>query len=132
MVPALLGNREARSGVVGCVGMRSGPLAAAVIGVVAGCVAAACGAGPAKVTPHHFGLPSRPVGGGGRSSAAAAARCGGLVRVGPGVTVPPWRLGVIDFVSPRLGVALTAAQVPCSSGAGQGTGFAAQQVRLAV
>jgi hypothetical protein len=79
--------------------MRSGPLAAAVIGVLAGCV---------------------------------AARCGGLVRVGAGVTVPPWRLGAIDFVSPRLGVALTAAQVPCGSGAGQGTGFPAQQVRLAV
>ena len=112
--------------------MRSGPLAAAVIGVLAGCVAAACGAGPAKVTPHHSGSPSRSVGAGGRASGAAAARCGGLVRVGPGATVPGWRLGAIDFVSPRLGVALTAAQVPCGSGPGQGIGFPAQQVRLAV
>ncbi len=113
--------------------MRSGPLAAAAIGVLAGCVAAAaCGAGPAKMTPHHPGSPSRPVGGGGRPSAAASAGCGGLVRVGAGVTVPPWRLGAIDFVSPRLGVALTAAQVPCGSGPGQGIGFPAQQVRLAV
>jgi photosystem II stability/assembly factor-like uncharacterized protein len=54
------------------------------------------------------------------------------VRLGAGVMVPPWRLGAIDFLSPRLGVALTAAQVPCSSGAGQGIGFPSQQVRLAV
>jgi photosystem II stability/assembly factor-like uncharacterized protein len=46
--------------------------------------------------------------------------------------VPPWRLGAIDFLSPRLGVALTAAQVPCSSGPGKGIGFPPQQVRLAV
>ena len=107
--------------------MRAGPLAAAVIGVLAGCVAAACGAGPAKVTPHPASS-SRSVAAGGRPS----ARCGGLVRVGPGVTVPPWRLGAIDFLSPRLGVALTAAQVPCSSGPGQGIGFPRQQMRLAV
>jgi photosystem II stability/assembly factor-like uncharacterized protein len=50
------------------------------------------------------------------------------------VTVPPWRLGAIDFLSPRLGVALTAAQIPCrtTSGPGQGIGFPPQQVRLAV
>jgi len=124
-------NRGARSGVVGCVGVRAGPLAAAVIGVLAGCVAAACGAGPATVTPHS-GSPSRPVAAGGRPAAAGSARCGGLVRVGPSVTVPPWRLGAIDFLSPRLGVALTAAQVPCSSGPGQGIGFPPQQVRLAM
>jgi hypothetical protein len=46
--------------------------------------------------------------------------------------VPPWRLGAIDFLSPRLAVALTAAQVPCSLGPGQGIGFPHQQVRLAV
>jgi hypothetical protein len=54
------------------------------------------------------------------------------VRVGPGVTVPPWRLGAVDFVSPRLGVALTAAQVPCSSDPRQGIVSPPQQVRLAV
>jgi hypothetical protein len=52
--------------------------------------------------------------------------------VGQGVTVPPRRLGAIDFLSPRLGIALTAAQVPCSVGPGQGIGFPRQQVRLAV
>jgi photosystem II stability/assembly factor-like uncharacterized protein len=46
------------------------------------------------------------------------------------VTVPPWRLGAIDFLSPRLGVALTAAQIPCNSG--HGIPFPRQQVRLAV
>jgi len=48
------------------------------------------------------------------------------------VTVPPWRLGAIDFLSPRVGVALTAAQIPCTLSRGQGIGFPPQQVRLAV
>lgn len=54
------------------------------------------------------------------------------MRVGRGLAVPPWRLGAIGFLSPRLGLALTAAQVPCTPGPGQGTTFVPQQVRLAV
>lgn len=125
-------NRGARSGVVGGVRVRAGPVATVVIGVLAGCVAAAgCDAGPGKGMPHPASA-SRSAAAGGQSSAAARARCGGLVRLGAGVTVPPWRLGAIDFLSPRLGVALTAAQVPCRSGPGRGIGFPPQQVRLAV
>src|SRR5215472_14859524 len=112
--------------------MRARRCCTAVIGVLTGCAAAvACGAGPANVT-HHPTARSRSGGIGGRSPAAASGRCNGLVRLGPGVTVPPWRLGAIDFLSPRVGVALTAAQIPCTPGRGQGISFPPQQVRLAV
>jgi hypothetical protein len=46
-------------------------------------------------------------------SAAVSAPSEGLVRVGPGVAVPLRWLGSAGFLSPRLGVALTAARVPC-------------------
>jgi hypothetical protein len=105
-----------------------------VIAVLAGCAAAAgCGAGAGKPTSRPPAS-SRSAGAGAESSAAASARCHGLVRLGAGVTVPPWRLGAIDFLSPRVGVALTAAQIPCriTAGPGRGIDFPPQQVQLAV
>jgi photosystem II stability/assembly factor-like uncharacterized protein len=101
--------------------------AAAVIGVLAGAAAAGCGTGPGQASPSSAS-PTKAAAG----RSPATVRCAGVVRVGHGVVVPPWRLGAIDFLSPRLAVALTAAQVPCSAGAGQGIGFPGQQVRLAV
>ncbi|MGH3257635.1 MAG: hypothetical protein ACRDOU_19970, partial [Streptosporangiaceae bacterium] len=66
----------------------------------------------------------------------AQARCSGPEHLGAAVGVAAWQLGAVRFVSPRSGVALTAAQVPCdrSLGPGQGTEvtFVAQTVRLAV
>jgi photosystem II stability/assembly factor-like uncharacterized protein len=59
-----------------------------------------------------------------------AGRCGGgLVPVAAGARVPPWRLGAIDFLSAGLGLALTAAEIPCQD---HGTEFVPAQVRLAV
>src|SRR5258706_1404377 len=94
---ALDRNQVTCGGVVGCVRARAERWVAAVIGVLTGCVAAAgCAAGPGTVKPHPAS-PSRAAGSGGRSP-AAAARCGGPVRVGRGVTAPPWRLGAVGFL----------------------------------
>jgi len=113
---------------------------------VRGCAGWAAGGRGDRRTARLPGGVWRGTGQGGAALGGALAVCGGWwpvvccgfgalwrsVARGAGVPVPPWRLGAVDFLSPRRGVALTAAQVPCSSGAGRGIGFPPQQVQLAV
>jgi hypothetical protein len=44
---------------------------------------------------------------------ASGSSCGRPVVLHAGMTVGSWRLGSVHFLSPAVGVALTAAQVPC-------------------
>jgi photosystem II stability/assembly factor-like uncharacterized protein len=101
---------------------------------------AGCGAsrsGQPATPPPPAAASSRPV-----SPAASAvpvptpSPCAGTARLAAGMTLASWRLGAVHFVSPGIGVAITAPQIPCAVplGNGQGTNIfqQAQPVLLAV
>jgi hypothetical protein len=66
----------------------------------------------------------------------ASSPCAGPARLTAGLALASWRLGAVHFVSPGIGVAITAPQIPCAVplGNGQGTNIfqQAQPVMLAV
>jgi hypothetical protein len=101
---------------------------------------AGCGAsrsGQPTTPPPPTAASSRPV-----SPVASAvpvpapSPCAGPARLTAGLTLASWRLGAVHFVSPGIGVAITAPQIPCAVplGNGQGTNIfqQAQPVLLAV
>ena len=111
-----------------------------VIAIVAGCVlAAGCGPGAAvSATADGTSAPDftrPPASSAPASSASTAARCRKPTSLPAGAAVQAWRLGVIRFVSPDEGLALTAPQIECEVPLGDGRGtevyFQAQPVRLA-
>ncbi len=110
--------------------------------ILAGCGSAAPGLGGQAVTPSGAGHPvtgpasrsGRPGSTGpGRSHTGSAPGTGCPARTRPpaGGPVAGRQLGAIDFLSGRVGLALTATQVPCS-GPGQEISVQPQPVRLAV
>jgi photosystem II stability/assembly factor-like uncharacterized protein len=66
----------------------------------------------------------------------APSPCAGPARLTAGMALASWRLGAVHFVSPSIGVAITAPQIPCAIplGNGQGTDIfqQAQPILLAV
>lgn len=70
-----------------------------------------------------------------RPAAASAARCSSQLLLGAGVPIETWRLGVVRFLSPEVGIALSAAYVPCYvplRRAGNAVYWQRQPVRLAI
>jgi photosystem II stability/assembly factor-like uncharacterized protein len=70
------------------------------------------------------------------SPVSPANTCSTPARLGGGASVPPARLGAIDFLSAKTAVALSAKAIPCEVALGEGKGYEViqqtQPVRLAV
>jgi hypothetical protein len=69
-----------------------------------------------------------------RPSITAAQRCAAAARLSPGVVLPGWHMGAVQFLSTASGVGITAPYFPCyhRSKSGAQVGSQTQPVRLAV
>lgn len=93
-----------------------GPIArrSAVVAVIS-LVLAACSGGHPNTQPHVVQRSTA-------TSVSAAAACSMPTSLGSGVSIPPARLGAIDFLSPETGLALSAKAIPCEVPLGVGKG----------